>query len=814
MKYTSKKVTRNEQVNLVDIVLYLLSNWVWFALCVVLAAGIAYARYARMPLIYQSRITAIMKNPANSIRTASLENYDRMVNRVNMTEEDLQLRSMSLMSRTVAALDADVYYHKRIKARDVELYQTGTPVRLRFDRQGSDPGLLDLSVTPLEDGIIQIDGAEGPMVAALGDTVALGKGLAVFEATPRYDDYIGTSVQIQKVSVTAAAASFLSRLEIEHDGNLITLTEEDFNAQRAADMLNMLIIKYNEESLREKRRVAVQTSEFIEERLKVIEQELGGVQGELISFQKSNLLMNVSEAADRYLNQSRGYSAEIVDVETRMALATYVKNFIDEISGRFQMIPVNTGLNDANIDGVIAQYNDLILKREKLVEASSTESPAVKATEAEMATLEHNIVGLLDNLISSLQITRQDLDRREGDAVSKFSEMPAKQQEMLEILRQQSIKESLYTFLLNKREENALSRAMADDNIQVVDPAGVSYAPVSPNRMRMMVLALLIGVLVPAAVLIARLFLDSKIRTRKEIEENVDVPFLAEIPLNDEMRRVIRKIAHHRKGTQEPSPFVYDPSAHSLFTEAMRMMCTNLVFLDPDYEPPLVVSFTSYTPNSGKTFITANTALCLADARKKVVVVDADMRKRSLSGVFKMKHKVTGLSNYLYDRNVKLDDIIYKDVKPGVDFVPAGPTPPNPGELLARPRFDEFIKQLRERYEYILLDTVPVQQLADSLIINRAVETNIFILRSGQLDRRILPRIDELSKKQLLTNMAIVFNGPKVRRRSGYGFGLYGYGYGYVYDNGNDYFNDKPKAEKRKLSDRIAGLRSRLTKKQ
>ena len=799
MKYTPKKVTRNEQVNLLDIFLYLLSNWIWFALCIVLALAVAYARYARMPLMYQSSVTAIMKNPSTAIRTAQLETYDRMVNRVNMSQEDLQLRSMSLMNQVVTALNADVCYTKRDKARELELYQTASPVVMRFDRQHADPGLLSLSVLPLENGLLQIDGEGSTMMVALGDTVALGDGQVVFEPTARYNEYIGSTVQIRKVPVAAAAGGFLSGLEVMHEGSIISLTEADFNAQRAADILNMLIIKYNEESIREKRRVAIQTSEFIEERLKLIEQELGGVQGQLIDFQKSNMLMSVTEAAGLYLSESRGYSATIVDVETRIALANYVKNYVETSSGRFQMIPANTGLDDANIDGVIDQYNDLILKREKLIEASSEESPAVKATEMQLASLEHNIVGLLDNLVSSLQLSRKDLDNREDSAVANFLEMPAKQQEMLDILRQQSIKESLYTFLLNKREENALSRAMADDNIQVVDPAGVNPVPVSPNKMRLLVLALLIGLLVPAAILIARLFLDSKVRTRKEIEDNIDVPFLAEIPLSDDMTRVIRKIAHHKKGTKEPSPFVYNPETHNVFTEAMRMMCTNLVFLDPDNEPPLVVSMTSYTPNSGKTFITANTALCLADARKKVIVVDADMRKRSLSGVFGLKRKVTGLSNFLYDKNVKIEDIIHKDVKPGVDFVPAGPTPPNPGELLSRPRFDEFIKLLRERYEYILLDTVPVQQLADTLIINRAVETNIFILRSGQLDRRILPRLDELSKKQLLTNMAVVFNGPKVRRRSGYGFGLYGYGYGYVYDEGDDYFTDGRTRKKRRL---------------
>ena len=798
MKYTPKKVSRNEQVNLVDIVLYLLSNWVWFVLCIALALCIAYIRYARMPLMYQSSITAIMKNPSTAIRTAQLGNYDQMINRINISQENLQLRSKSLMNQVVTALNADVYYLKQDQARETELYQTASPVVLHFDRQHGDPGLFSLSVTPQENGLILVEGYDSPLFVASGDTVALGEGQVVFEATSHYDEYIGRTVQIRKVPIASATGSFLSRLEVSHQGNIISLAEEDFNAQRAADILNMLILKYNEEAIRQKRRVALQTSEFIEERLKLIEQELGGVKNELVDFQQSNMLMSVTEAASLYLNQSRGYDAEIINVETRMALADYVKNFVENGSGRFQMIPANTGLGDPNIDGVIDQYNDLILKREKLIEASSTESPAVKAAENQLADLEHNIIGLLDNLVSSLQLSRQNLDQREGSAADKFLEMPAKQQEMLDILRQQSIKESLYTFLLNKREENALSRAMADDNIQVVDPAGVYPVPVSPNKMRLLVLALLSGLLLPAAVLIARLFLDNKVRTRKEIEDNVDVPFLAEIPLNDEMSRVIRKIAHHKKGSQEPSPFVYNPDKHDVFTEAMRMMCTNMVFLDPDNEPPLVVSMTSYTPNSGKTFITANTALCLADARKKVIIVDADMRKRSLSGVFGLKRKTNGLSNYLYDKNVKLDDIIHKDVKPGVDFVPAGPTPPNPGELLSRPRFEEFIKLLRERYEYILLDTVPVQQLADTLIINRAVETNIFILRSGQLDRRILPRLDELSKKQLLSNMAIVFNGPKIRRRSGYGFGLYGYGYGYVYDHDNEYFTEKGKSGKKR----------------
>jgi capsular exopolysaccharide synthesis family protein len=242
---------------------------------------------------------------------------------------------------------------------------------------------------------------------------------------------------------------------------------------------------------------------------------------------------------------------------------------------------------------------------------------------------------------------------------------------------------------------------------------------------------------------------------------------------------------------------VYESSSSSVFTEAMRMMCTNLNFLDPDSVPPMVVGTTSYSSNSGKTFIVANMAACLADAQKRVVVVDTDMRKRSLSGELGLKHKTQGLSNYLYDLDLTLDDILHKDVKPGVDFIPAGSTPPNPAELLSRPRFDELIKQLRDRYDYILLDGVPVQMLSEPLIVNRVVDCNLFILRSGQLDRRILPQLDELNENRHLTNMAIVFNGPEVKRRHGYGFGTYGYGYGYGYGNGYGYsYSDTEEDEK------------------
>ena len=795
-KNASQKVTRSEQVNLVDIVYYLLANWIWFVVCMILALGIGYLIYARKPLVYTNKVTAILKDPSQGVtRSARLDTYDNMINAVSVSYEELQLKSWTLMMEVVKELGIDVSYTEHIKFRDVERYTAQGPFVVQFSREVDDPGWFDIHVTPLEGEIIRIDmGEAGMQVAAFGDTVRLGKGKVVFYPTDKYGpNSYNIPIHVRRVAEYVAANRFANQLSVTHNDGILTLVMRDGNAHRVADILNTLVVKYNEEAIREKNKVAVNTANFIEERLQIIEEELGGVEGNLARFQRSNQLMDVDEAAFNYLTESRTFNNEIIEIETRMSLASHLRDYILEAADDFQMIPSTTGLDDANLERAINQYNELLMRRDELIAASSKESPAVKKIENSMVLQRNDVLGLIQNLQNSLKLSRNDLIKREDASIRKYAAMPAKAREMVEIERQQSIKEALYIFLLNKREENALSQAMADDNIKVIDPAAVVYSRSSPNKKKVAMLSFLVGLLIPVVILIARLFLDTKIRTRKEIEENIDVPFLAEIPLNRDQRHFLWKEKYRLKGSKEPSPFVYESNSRSIFTEAMRMMCTNLAFIDPDCTPPMVVGATSYSSHSGKTFIVANMAACLADAKKRVALVDTDLRKRSLSGELELKHKTVGLSNYLYDLNLQLDDILHKEVKPGIDFIPAGATPPNPGELLSRPRFDELIKQLRDRYDYILLDGVPVQMLSEPLIVNRVVDCNLFVLRSGQLDRRILPQLDELNENRHLTNMAIVFNGPEIKRRHGWGFGSYGYGYGYGYGNSYSAYEEEKK---------------------
>ena len=511
-----QKKSRNEQINLVDLFFFLLNHWYWILICTAIALGYAYYRYAKSPLVYQGNVTVIIKDPSNSTRSVRMESYSNIINSVDMTNEMLQLRSKSMMSEVVRALDADVNYLEHIKLRDIELYRN-SPVRIFFSREeGEDPGSFSIKVTPLNAKTLRVEGATGLQTVALDDTVSLGTGKVVFQPTAAYNESAyGREIKIQKVPVLSAAVGFLSRLNIKQDSNILNLVQQDYNVQRACDILSTLIEKYNEDAIREKNRIAVNTAAFINDRLVIIQDELGAVEDNLAAFKSSQRIMNVDEAASRYLNESRSYNAEIVQLETRISLAEYLRDYVRGSAGSFEMIPVNTGLNDTNVDNQISQYNSLIMQRERLVAASSEVSPAVKQIESSINTLRRNILGIIQNLLTSLNVQRQDLSQQETTSLQKFTAMPAKAKQMLNIERQQQIKENLYIYLLNKREENALTQAMVDNNARMIDVPEGSWAPVFPQRNRMLLLALLIGLLVPAIVMIAWLFLDNRVRTRK-----------------------------------------------------------------------------------------------------------------------------------------------------------------------------------------------------------------------------------------------------------------------------------------------------------
>lgn len=774
---TNNSSNKNDQgLNIVDLFMYLASQWKWFLLSILICGGIAWYNYARAPLVYFRSATVIIKDPSNKASTSGLDRFDNFINKVNVANEILQFRSKKLMREVVQRVHADVSYQIKDGLRSNELYNespvlVSLPDALPEQSFSFTMTLKDAKTVTLSDfsGIE----AKPSYEVALNDTVAIIEGMNVVVTATNYlrDSWLNTPIRVQKLPVESMVNYYKNALGIqqeEEEASILTLALKDSSPARAEDVLNTLITVYNEEAIKEKNQVAVNTANFINERLIIIERELGNVESNLESFKQRNQIVDIASSAGMYMTESQKYNADAMELETQLRLANFIKDYLTDPSKETDLIPSNTGISDMNIENQISLYNAAKLKRDHLIDDSSVNNPVVQELNNSLRAMKQSIIRAVDNMIVSLNVKRNDAQNREMRAQDRVTAIPTKERQMLSIERQQKIKEALYLFLLNKREENALSQAMADNNARVIDGAEGSNAPISPNRNRILLLGLLVGIALPGAVCLAILFMDTRVHGRKDIEGATSVPYLGEIPLDKEAMK------DHRKKVM-----AVKEQGDDIVSEAFRILRTNMAFLSKKDKPAQVITFTSFNIGAGKTFIARNLSMSLAYLKKRVVMVDLDIRKGTLSRHFGHYH--VGVTNYLSDNTVKVDDIIQH--QEGFDLIPAGILAPNPAELLMDNRLDELINELRARYDYIIADNVPVGLIADATIANRIADLTIFVVRAGKLDRRQLPDIEKLYQEKKLKNMALVLNGANPERHGyGYSYG-YGYGYGYGYKN-------------------------------
>lgn len=770
---TNNSSNKNDQgLNIVDLFMYLASQWKWFLLSILICGGIAWYNYARAPLVYFRSATVIIKDPSNKASTSGLDRFDNFINKVNVANEILQFRSKKLMREVVQRVHADVSYQIKDGLRNNELYNespvlVSLPDALPEQSFSFTMTLKDAKTVTLSDfsGIE----AKPSYEVALNDTVAIIEGMNVVVTATNYlrDSWLNTPIRVQKLPVESMVNYYKNALGIqqeEEEASILTLALKDSSPARAEDVLNTLITVYNEEAIKEKNQVAVNTANFINERLIIIERELGNVESNLESFKQRNQIVDIASSAGMYMTESQKYNADAMELETQLRLANFIKDYLTDPGKETDLIPSNTGISDMNIENQISLYNAAKLKRDHLIDDSSVNNPVVQELNNSLRAMKQSIIRAVDNMIVSLNVKRNDAQNREMRAQDRVTAIPTKERQMLSIERQQKIKEALYLFLLNKREENALSQAMADNNARVIDGAEGSNAPISPNRNRILLLGLLVGIALPGAVCLAILFMDTRVHGRKDIEGVTSVPYLGEIPLDKEAMK-----DHRRK------VMAVKEQGDDIVSEAFRILRTNMAFLSKKDKPAQVITFTSFNIGAGKTFIARNLSMSLAYMKKRVVMVDLDIRKGTLSRHFGHYH--VGVTNYLSDNTVKVDDIIQH--QEGFDLIPAGILAPNPAELLMDNRLDELMNELRTRYDYIIADNVPVGLIADATIANRIADLTIFVVRAGKLDRRQLPDIEKLYQEKKLKNMALVLNGANPERH-GYGYS-YGYGYGYGY---------------------------------
>ena len=692
-----------------------------------------------------------------------------------MANEFLQFRSKRLMREVVQRLHADVSYLLKDGLRYKELYKK-TPVIVTFPDAEAENS-LSITVTLKDSKSAKVswnDSSEPSFEARLNDTVATRQGRIQITPTDYCNErWFGVPIVVKKVPMSAMSIYYRNNLGIkqeEAESSILTLSLKDSSPERAEDVLNTLITVYNEDAINDKNQVAVNTADFINERLIIIEKELGGVESDLESFKRSNQLVDIGSVAGRYMGESQKYNADAIELETQLRLVRYIKDYLTDPGKETDLIPANTGIKDVDLESQINQYNAMRLRRNKLISDSSDQNPVVEELNNSLRSMKQSIIRAVDNIIVSLNVRLKDAQSSEMRAQARVTTIPTKERKMLSIERQQKIKETLYLFLLNRREENALSQAMADNNARIVDTPDGGNSPISPNRNRILLLGFLLGIAIPGVGFLMILFMDTRVHNRKDVQGVVSVPFLGEVPLD--------KKAIRRRGRKAPQLPAAEEDRNREVAEAMRILRTKMSFMSKNKEKRMqVITLTSFNEGSGKTFIARNLAMSFIYAKKKVVMLDLDIRKGMLSRLL-LSGRYSGITDYLADYSLGLDDVLQKgEAGKTPDMIGAGTVAPNPAELLMDGRLDSLVAELRTRYDYIIVDNVPVGIIADASIVNRIVDLTIFVVRAGRLDRRQLPDIETLYQEKTLNNMALVLNGIDLDRR-GYGYG-YGYGYGH-----------------------------------
>lgn len=791
----NKPAGNDDFLRIQDLFILCLAKWYWFVISLAILLGAATIYLLKTPPVYTRSASLLIKEDGKSgsgnEAAGVLGDIDIFRTSTNINNEMLSMQSPAVMYEVVRRLHLDVNYTTDGRFYDPVIYGSDNPYEVSFFDLG-DAESASFTLRPDKDGQVKLtdftrngEEADGDAVTALNDTVQTPVGRLLVSARPG-STAAQQTVFVSRISMQDATAGYSSRLSValnDEKSTVVNLTLQDVCTQRAEDVLNTLISVYNENWVKDKNQIAVSTSMFINERLGVIERELGNVDEDISSYKSENLLPDVQAAASMYMAESSETNAKIQTLNTQLSMTRYVRSYLTGASSRNQLLPANSGIENSGIEKQISEYNTLQLRRNDLVANSSETNPLVVDMDHSLHALRDAIIRTLDNYVTTLNTQLRALQQSARQTTARIAANPSQGKYLLSVERQQKVKESLYLFLLQKREENELSQAFTAYNTRVIMPPSGSMAPTAPAKKNILLIAFVIGLVVPIAVIFLRESMNTRIRGRKDLEA-LTLPFVGEIP-----QAATKKKGTSDKKSTENNPIVVHEGSRDIINEAFRVLRTNLEFMTDKEQHSNVIVVTSFNPGSGKSFLAMNIAVSLAIKQKKVLVIDGDMRHGSTSAYIGSPQ--TGLSNYLSGHVNNLKDIIVTDARhANLQFLPVGTIPPNPTELLFSDRLKQLIDTVRSQYDYIFIDCPPIEMVADTQIIEQLADRTLFVVRTGLLERSMLPELQRIYDEKKYKNMALILNGT-VGSGGHYGY-RYGYRYGYHYGYGSgSYYGSK-----------------------
>lgn len=774
-------------------------NWRWFILAVILCglAGVLYI--LRQQPVYQRTAEVLIKDQdagssAGDI-SAAFSSMGLVTSSTTVNNELIQFESPALMTEIVSRLKLAVNYATPGFFHDKTLYGPQVPYEVEF------PDAKDTGVS------MKLTAAGGKITVSDFETYDRGKktkhdftktvtpglepiptpaGNIIIRPNAGYTPAAKNAAPAGEILVSysgeaAAVTRYMAELKCalhDRDADVIDITISDVSVRRADDIINTLIEVYNENWVEDKNQVAVATTRFIQDRLGVIENELGDVDSDISRFKADHLVPDLKESARLAMDREAKSDEELLLLESQLQVAKYVAEYVANPAYRDQVIPVITGIGDPALEQQIALYNTVLMDRSHYVANSSESNPVIADYDANLAMRRDAIIKGVRQQVQSLQTAVANTVKAQRKQASTIADAPGQAQYLVSVERQQKVKESLYLFLLQKLEENELTQAFSAYNTRIICPPYGDSAPVSPKKMIILAVAILLGILIPAGVIFIQQSLDTKIRNRKDLE-GLRLPYSGEIPLVEEKPSMLNRLLGRRRLDDNDLSVRVREGNRDIVNEAFRVVRSNVDFMlgnDGGVTPVLLV--TSYKPGSGKSFISVNLAASFGLKGKKVLLIDGDMRHASVSRLVGSPHK--GLSNYLGSHIADWQDCVrpIPETK-DVSILPVGTIPPNPAELLESPRLPQLIEEARRLYDIILIDCPPYNLVVDTQIINRVSDYSLFIVRSGLFEKADLPELNAIYDERKLKHISFVLNGTDYVGSSYhyYGGGYYGGGY-------------------------------------
>lgn len=790
-----------EKINYQELLFRYIIHWPWFVASVLVCLIGAWVYLHFQTPVYQVSASIMIKDDKKGGGSTDLENLGigGVITSTQSIDNEIEvLRSKTILKEVVNNLELYITYYDEDEFPKKELYQT-SPVIVNLTAQEADklPGSALLAMKLSPEGVLDVNLKVGlkeynqrfEKLPAVLPTDAGTFGFALKDSLSggQMEGHKGErhirAVVSRPFGVAKGYQGALSIAPTSKATSVAVVSLMNTNIQRACDFINKLMEMYNRNTNNDKNEVAEKTREFINERIKIIDEELGSTEDKLEAFKRNAGLTDISSDAQLAVSGNAEYEKRRVDNGTQINLVRDLIKYINNPSNEYELLPGNIGLSDAGLTTQIGRYNELIIERKRLLRTSTESNPMIVNLDTSIRAMKSNVQAAINGTLQGLLIVKADLEREAGRFSRRISDAPGQERQYVSIARQQEIKAGLYLMLLQKREENAITLAATANNAKIIDEPVATGGPLSPKPNMIYMIALLLGVGLPVSVIFLIGLTKFKIEGRGDVEKLTRLPIVGDVPLTDEKAGSIAVFENQ----------------NTLMSETFRHIRTNLQFMLENNQKVILV--TSTVSGEGKSFISSNLAISLSLLGKKVVIVGLDIRKPGLNKIFNIPRKEQGITQYLSNPEKNLMDFVQpSDVSKNLYILPGGTVPPNPTELLARDGLDKAIETLKKNFDYVILDTAPVGMVTDTLLIGRVADLSVYVCRADYSRKAEFTLINELATDNKLPNICTVINGLDLQKKKYgyyYGYGKYGkyYGYGKRYGYGYGYGEHKVKEE-------------------